>query len=148
MPSIRFSDYNAKHYRECLELFDENCPRYFAVNEKEDYIEFLKSEPSSYLVGSVGSLLVSAFGLTPEPTTPRGRLTWILVHPKSKGNGIGAQMMSIVKNVASEKNFTAIDIAASHLSAPFFKKYGAVELNKILNGWGENMHRIDMEIKL
>ena len=56
--------------------------------------------------------------------------------------------MDFVKKVAIEKKLTAIDIAASHLSASFFKKFGAIELNKIPNGWGENMHRIDMEMNL
>lgn len=148
MPSIKYLDYNERYFRECLELFDENCPRYFAENEKEDYIDFLNRRRSDYFVGSMGALVVSAFGMTSELTSSRGRLSWILVSQKSKGNGIGTQMMEFVKNAAIEKNLKAIDIAASHLSASFFKKFGAIELNRIPNGWGENMHRIDMEINL
>ena len=148
MPSIEYLDYNERYFCECLELFDENCPRYFLENEKEDYIDFLNKSRSGYFVGSMGSLVVSAFGVTSELTSSRGRLSWILVSKKFQGNGIGTEMMDFVKKTAIEKKLTSIDIAASHLSALFFKKFGAIELNKIPNGWGENMHRIDMEMNL
>ena len=56
--------------------------------------------------------------------------------------------MSRAIDHAKRLNIPQIKIAASHLSAPFFAKYGAVELNHIPDGWGEDMHRIDMELNL
>ena len=56
--------------------------------------------------------------------------------------------MCCVKELAEVKGVVAIDIAASHLSAPSFGKYGAKALRTIRNGWGSNMHRIDMELVL
>lgn len=148
MSIVKFQNYNGGHFSECLKLFDENCPEYFAENEKADYIAYLERGPMDYKVGFEGSHLVSAFGLTQGSDNSRARVSWILVSVNSKGKGIGAQMMAAVKNSALEKKCVAIDIAASHLSAPFFKKYGAIVLNEIPNGWGKDMHRIDMEIIL
>jgi hypothetical protein len=37
-----------------------------------------------------------------------------------------------------------VKIAASHLSAPFFAKFGAVPLRTTDDGWGPGMHRVDM----
>ena len=148
MPIIKILNYDEFYFHSCLKLFDENCPSYFAENEKEDYIDFLKVNPPGYFVGTIESCIVSAFGLIAELDASRGRLSWILASPESKGKGLGGKMMAFVKNSAIEKELVAIDIAASHLSAPFFKKFGAEELKKTNDGWGQGMHRIDMELKL
>jgi hypothetical protein len=37
-------------------------------------------------------------------------------------------------------------ISASHKSAPFFAKFGARERDRIPNGWGPGMHRVEMEL--
>jgi len=29
---------------DCLKLFDQNCPKYFATNERQDYIAFLQKQ--------------------------------------------------------------------------------------------------------
>ena len=148
MPIIKILNYDEFYFHSCLKLFDENCPSYFAENEKEDYIDFLKGNTSGYFVAAIGPSIVSAFGLITKPDSVRGRLSWVMVSPESKGNGLGAKMMSFVKNAAIEKELFAIDIAASHLSAPFFKKFGAKRLKETTDGWGQGMHRIDMELKL
>lgn len=54
--------------------------------------------------------------------------------------------MSYVKQYALDIESVGIDIAASYLSASFFKKFGAIETNYIKDGWGANMHRVDMEV--
>ena len=68
--------------------------------------------------------------------------------PKSKGRGVGVKMMNYARETAFKNGSSAIDIAASHLSASFFTKFGAEELKITQNGWGPDMHRVDMEIKL
>ncbi len=41
-----------------------------------------------------------------------------------------------------------LHIAASHKSAPFFARFGAQETATTPNGWGRDMHRVDMELVL
>jgi len=55
-------------------------------------------------------------------------------------------MMKFVKEFATQENLKVIDIAASHLSSPFFSKFGAITKNTIKDGWGIGMHRVDMEL--
>ena len=148
MPIVKFQEYAEWHFDACLELFDENCPAYFAENEKEDYKGFLKGAPHSYFIGVVNRKVVSAFGLGFDSNSDRGRLSWILVSPQCKGHGIGVMMMDFVKRMAIENGVSTIDIAASHLSARFFAKFGAEKLQEIADGWGLGMHRVDMELFL
>ena len=145
---MEFLNYNYLYFGKCLQLFDENCPEYFAENEREDYMNFLEGNPYGYFIGVSGGSVVSAFGLISTLEPSRTRLSWILVSPESKRMGIGAKMMNYAKKTAFKNGSSAIDIAASHLSSSFFTKFGAEELKITQNGWGPDMHRIDMEIKL
>jgi GNAT superfamily N-acetyltransferase len=70
-----------------------------------------------------------------------------MVSPSVHGKGIGRSMMHYVTELAGDENLTVIQIAASHLSAPFFRKFGARDLGLIPNGWGPGMDRVDMTIE-
>ena len=147
---INFIDYDQFYFADCLKLFDENCPQYFAENERQDYSRFLESEPIGYFVIKQGGNIIAAFGLIVSITTKlkRARLSWILVSPCAQGKGTGLAMMHHVQQLAGKQGVGIIDIAASHLSAPFFWKFGAIKLAEHKDGWGEGMHRVDMELKV
>ncbi|MCG9609125.1 GNAT family N-acetyltransferase [Vibrio harveyi] len=117
------------------------------MNEREDYAEFLDSDPQGYEVCFLNGELVGAYGLSGK-TQAFHSLNWILISPKAQGMKIGHEFMSRAIHRAEQLNIPQIKIAASHLSAPFFAKYGAVELNYIPDSWGVDMHRIDMELNL
>ena len=50
--------------------------------------------------------------------------------------------------VAQEAKVEHIKIAANHLSAPFFAKFGAKTVLETKDGWAPDMHRVDMELHL
>ena len=76
----------------------------------------------------------------------RARLNWILIYPTEHGRGIGSAMMRRALELANQQALGVISIAASHLSAPFFAKFGAIVIVETPNGWGPGMHRIDMTL--
>ncbi|MGR5445056.1 GNAT family N-acetyltransferase [Vibrio jasicida] len=141
--NISFRSFLPSEKEDCLCIFDENCPEYFATNEREDYADFLDSDPQGYEVCFLNGELVGAYGLSGKIQAFHS-LNWILISPKAQGMKIGHEFMSRAKRL----NIPQIKIAASHLSAPFFAKYVAVELSHIPDGWGKDMHRIDMELNL
>ena len=144
--NVLFQPYQASDYLDCVALFDRNCPDYFAPNEREDYIGFLKSDPHGYQVARLDQRVVAAFGLTVEGAI--GRISWIMVCPDAKGQGVGAAMMQRAKESAQQARVDVVDIAASHLSAPFFAHFGAVEIETFPDGWGKGMHRVDMKLPI
>lgn len=91
---------------------------------------------------------MAVFGLDIDPKINRARITWIMTSPRVQANGIGTAMMSYAKKMAKDSNIKVIDIAASRLSAPFFEKFGAKTIKEITDGWGLDMHRVDMELLL
>ena len=147
---IKHVNYSKQFRENCLALFDENCPTYFAENERDDYEAFLDTPIASidYELGLVDDRVIAAFGLIADESSKRARLAWIMVSGKYFGQGLGSKLMQRAFVRAHDRQCSAIDIAASHLSAPFFVKHGAKELRKVQDGWGEGMHRIDMELPL
>ncbi|MFN1619399.1 GNAT family N-acetyltransferase [Vibrio rotiferianus] len=145
--NISFRAFLPSDKERCLQIFDENCPKYFATNERDDYAAFLEGNPEGYEVCLLNGVVVGAYGLSGD-TKQFHSLNWILISPKAQGMKIGHEFMSRAIHRAEQLNIPQIKIAASHLSAPFFAKYGAVELNYIPDGWGVDMHRIDMELNL
>lgn len=129
----------------CLALFDANCPEFFAANERADYEAFLDAMPDGYEVSALADgAIAGAYGLIARAPGVAS-LNWILVDPRSQRQGTGSAMMRRAAELAATKGVTLITIAASHKSAPFFARFGAVPLQETPDGWGPGMHRIDME---
>lgn len=142
---ITYRPYSRTDNEACLRLFDANCPKYFASNERVDYADFLGSDPEGYELCIVNGQVTGAFGLIGNSAS-RGRLNWIMLSPLSQGLGIGSAIMDRIIAQATDSKLQVLDIAASHKSAPFFARFGAVTKKVIRNGWGPNMHRSDMEL--
>jgi GNAT superfamily N-acetyltransferase len=142
-----FTPYRPDLKAACLALFDANCPTFFAVNERADYNRFLGRSCPDYRVRLDRGEAVAAFGLLDEGAPRRRRLNWIMVHPDRHGAGLGRAIMAAVEERSRSAGAVYIDIAASHLSAPFFSRFGAREIARTTDGWGPAMHRVDMELQ-
>lgn len=142
---ISFSPFACKDRDTCLALFDANCPEYFAPNERADYVVFLESEPSGYTLCLIDGEVCGAFGLIGSDASRR-RLNWIMLDPRFQGVGAGRAIMERVALDATAEGVQTVEIAASHKSAPFFAKFGAITRKVIEEGWGPGMHRVDMEL--
>jgi RimJ/RimL family protein N-acetyltransferase len=131
----------------CLRLFDANAPDFFLLGERADYVRFLDSDRGNYQVCVVDGRIVGAVGI--EPVRPgRAAIRWLVVAPDLKGQGLGREMVRYVRAAMRTAGVTTMEIAASHRSAPFFARFGAIPHRAEPNGWGEGMHRIDMELKI
>ncbi|WP_266158855.1 GNAT family N-acetyltransferase [Dyella silvatica] len=141
----QFRDFAATDRPACLLLFDMNCPTYFAPNERDDYAQFLDQHASAYKVCVLDGHIVGAYGLYVVGTDSRA-LHWILFTPAIHGYGLGSMVMSRVIAAAKEDKASILHISASHKSAPFFAKFGAVAQSTTVDGWGPGMHRVDMQL--
>ncbi|MGH8160027.1 MAG: GNAT family N-acetyltransferase [Rhodanobacter sp.] len=143
---VTFRPYSSTDKETCLGIFDANCPEFFAPNERADYAGFLDGHPANYELCVVDEHVVGAFGLSGDGSHDR-RLNWILISPSSHGAGIGSAIMERVASLAHDAGLDWVAIAASHKSAPFFARFGAVAVGTFDDGWGPGMHRIDMELR-
>lgn len=145
--NIVFRNYKARDKPACLSLFDENCPEYFAPNERLDFEEFLDKNPATYQLCLKNEVIVGVFGVF-EKELGQSRLEWILLSGKAQGLGLGSIIMEKSQAFAKEQGATLIHIATSHKAFKFFEKKGATIVSETKDGWGPNMHRIDMVLNL
>ncbi len=85
-----------------------------------------------------------AFGLIGDGN--ERSINWILINPAAQGSGIGSAMMAQVLKRAKQSEVRLVHIAASHLSAPFFARFGAKGGDALKDGWGPGLDRIDMRL--
>ena len=143
-PEIGFRFYTPGDYARCLEIFDANCPAYFAPNERADLDSFLDQHGANYEVCVQGETVVGSFCVLSEDNSDRCELRWIMLDPLHQGHGAGALIMRRAWELACEREASCIDIAASQYSATFFARFGATETKRTPDGWGPVMDRVDM----
>jgi GNAT superfamily N-acetyltransferase len=141
--NIAFRPYSESDKQACIDIFDANCPEYFAPNERQDYEEFLESAPQDYEVCEGDGRVLGAFGVFDHGENDK-ILNWILLDPNTQGRGVGSKIMERVMRQVRTSGATTMRIAASHKSAPFFAKFGATIVSTTKDGWGPDMNRIDM----
>ena len=147
MSVVAFREFGEPDKLACLAVFDANCPEYFAPNEREDYLRFLTPVPAGYTVCVSDGGVAGAFGVFPQRVNSAS-LNWIMIAPEAQGLGIGSRIMALAVQQGRSMGAVRLQIAASHKSAPFFCKFGAVKDAFIDNGWGKGMHRVDMTLQL
>ena len=130
-----------------MSIFDANCPEFFAPNERQDYLAFLAGEPDGYEICKVEERVCGVFGLFAGGQGVK-RLNWILIDPQTQGIGVGSKIMKRVIESGHQSQTRVVKIAASHRSAAFFAKFGAIVISSTKDGWGPGMDRVDMELKL
>ena len=145
--NMTFRPYRASDKHICIDIFDANCPEYFAPNERPDYEEFLDSAPQDYEICERDGRVLGAFGLIAHSEKEK-TINWILLDPQAQGMGVGSDIMRRVIHRSRESDSTAVRIAASHKSAPFFAHFGATTKSTTKDGWGPGMDRVDMEISI
>lgn len=147
MTDVTFRPYRDADYQACVDIFDANCPEYFAPNERDEYRCFLRDLNEGYEVCEENGRVVGAFGLLGVGERAKG-LNWILLDPRVQGIGIGSRIMKRVACIGSKSGAELIRISASHKSAPFFERFGAKAISITEDGWGPGMHRVEMELSL
>lgn len=143
--TITFRNYKARDKTACLNLFEENCPKYFAPNERQDFEKFLDSNPADYQICLKDDSIVGVFGVF-KKDPGQSRLEWILLGQNVQGFGLGTIIMEKTLSLANEQSARVIHIATSHKAYKFFQKQGATIVSETKNGWGPDMHRIDMAL--
>ena len=147
MTNINFRPYRDADRQACTNIFDANCPEYFAPNERQEYEEFLEHASGEYEVCEVDGKVLGAFGLFVHGENMK-TLNWILLDPQTQGIGVGSTIMERVIQLSRTSQTKVVKIAASHKSAPFFARFGASTTSLTKNGWGPGMDRVDMELPL
>jgi GNAT superfamily N-acetyltransferase len=147
MVQIRFRTYRRDDENDCLAIFDANCPKFFAPNERAEYEAYLADVPASYEVCEVDGRVRGGFGLA-NAGDGASVINWIMLSPEVQGMGIGSRVMDRAIRNSRIRHSTLIRIATSPGAADFFARFGAVCRSTTKDGWGPGMDRVDMELEV
>ena len=143
---LEFKDYSMESFNNCIELFNLNCPEFFAPIEKNDYIEFLNQTKEGYVTIHHDSILIGAYGVH-KTSSESASQSWTLIHPKYQNQGIGRLIMERVFSYLESNQLDNLFLSTSQQTEAFFLKFGAIRIDYIENGWDEGLHRIEMKIE-
>jgi len=147
MQKLEIKKYKTRDFDYCMEIFELNCPKYFAESEREDCKKYLSSNQDHYLVGLFDKKVVAAFGIA-ELSEKIAAIRWIMINPSFQRKGYGKDLMKYIIKYSIDKKKDTITISTSQYAKSFFEKHGAVMISFEKNGWDEGLHKVNMKIDL
>ena len=140
----------------CLDMFDQNCPKYFDPSERSGFCKWLDGQDAGriayknsmadfYYVALKNLSVAGCGGFYINAEKPTAHISWTLIHPSFHNNGIGKYLISFcIKQI--EKLFPEylIELETSQHTYLFFEKFGFKTNHITENGYGPGLHRYDM----
>src|SRR5688572_8267527 len=85
--------YNDRDKNALVELIRLNTPKYFALSEEQDFIDYLEQNIETYFVAVEEDRIVGCAGINYFTSEGIVRLSWDIVHPDFHGKGIGTVLV-------------------------------------------------------
>ena len=149
MNGLKFRPYQAEDNGRCVEIFMSNTPRYFGVEEADEFRQFLEALPCAYFVATQDDEIVACGGHGYHGKKQAVVLCWGMVRADLHKQGLGKFMLiERLKQIFTDFGETVVQIDTSQHSQGFFERYGfqVKEINE--NYFAPGLHRVEMELQL
>ncbi|MGV3612466.1 MAG: GNAT family N-acetyltransferase [Fluviicola sp.] len=155
-PNIR--KYRSSDKDFCMEIFKTNVPKYFTLEEVNEYDRFLTKladaealDNPPYFVMELDNQLIGCGGFGEKNDidgTPSITFVWGMVDRAYHKKGFGEQLLQFrLAEIPLHFPGKPVILDTTQFSYTFFEKYGFRTLKVTENGYGEGMHRYDMILK-
>lgn len=129
-----------------LELITSNTPKYFTVEEKDEYEEYLRTMIEDYFVVEENNKIIAAGGVNYFKEKGFARLAWAMVDNQWHGRGIGSQLTKYRVGVAKNHPGTkVVDVRTTQLTNQFYEKMGFQTIEKQQDYWSPGFDLYHME---
>ena len=124
MDDLHFRPFRPADLDACLRLFDGNTPEFFAPNERDEFVAFLRAiGPWPYLVGEEHGQVVACGGF--EVVGNTASLTFGMVDRARQGRGIGQSLTRArLEALRLSPGVERVAIETSQHSAGFYDRLG------------------------
>ena len=146
---ITIETYTLEHKAACLSIFKSNMPKYFLLEEFNDFDKWLEKQAldGRYFVALKDHQVVACGGYFYDDERNKAGLSWGMVEAQLHGTGIGSQLTTFrIKKMKAEFPGHIYMIDTSQHTAPFYEKMGFVTKEVTPNGFGEGLDKYYMEI--
>ncbi len=141
--------YNQHDKSSLIQLFRDNSPKFFAVEEEQDYRNYLENEVEDYFVLINNSEIVGCGGINYFPNQRMARISWDMVKASAHGTGIGTKLTEYRINLLEQNSeVEKIVVRTSQLAYKFYEKMGFQLIKVQEDFWANNLHLYEMEVIL
>jgi ribosomal-protein-alanine N-acetyltransferase len=140
--------YNLCDRSAILDLFDLNCPAFFAPEEKQDLIRYLDTELEYYFVLELENRIMGCGGFNFSGNESRAKISWDIFHPEHQGKGWGGVLLKHrIEKIRAFKQVKTITVRTSQLAWRFYQKQGfeLVETSKDFWAKGFDLYRMEYQ---
>lgn len=150
--------YEAADHPACTEAFRTNVPKYFTLEEVNEFERFLSklddpeaSDNPIYYVLELDNRIIGCGGFGEKEGIdgiPSITFVWGMVHKDYHKKGFGEQLLRFrLAEIPLHFPNRKVILDTTQFSYTFFEKYGFKTLKITENSYGEGMHRYDMVLK-
>lgn len=142
--------YTAADRPACLEVFDQNCPRFFALEERENFEEYLDAPQGPYFVleREEGGAILGCGGYALEGTGIAS-LVWGMVLPAFQRQGLGRYLtMYRLREISRQNGPQLVRMDTTQHSSAFYEKLGFRVIGVKQDGYAPGLDRVELMKKL
>jgi ribosomal protein S18 acetylase RimI-like enzyme/predicted GNAT family N-acyltransferase len=132
-------------------LFDSNVPRFFAVQERQDFIDFVDDLPGPYFVleDAAGEAVGCGGYAAAEGDASVAVLCWGMVRADRHRAGLGTVLLTErLDRIAADPAFRSAAIETTQHSRGFFARHGFVQTRQVPDGFAPGMDLVEMTLNL
>lgn len=147
MKEIKIRQYKKSDKEPLISILQSSIPRYFAQEEKSDFVEYLDTHIEQYFVAECDAVVVACGGI--NYFDDHVKISWDIVHPDYQGKGIGGLLLKYrINRVKEENKVRKIVVRTSQLVYPFYEKYGfsLVEVKPDYWAVGYDLHTLQLMV--
>jgi hypothetical protein len=134
-----------------LALFDSNVPRFFAVQERQDFIDFIDDLPGPYFVleDTAGAALGCGGYAAADGDPSVAVLCWGMVRGDRHRGGLGTHLLTArLDRIAADPAYRSVAIETSQHSCGFFARHGFVQTRLVPDGFVPGIDLVEMSLDL
>ncbi|KHJ36773.1 N-acetylglutamate synthase [Pedobacter glucosidilyticus] len=145
---ITIREYNTEDKSEVINLIRLNTPKYFAVDEEEDFQQYLETERELYYVLLYNQKIVGCGGINFADHHTIGKISWDIFHPDYQGKSLGTKLLKYrLDKLYSLKRIREITVRTSQVAYKFYEKQGFELLETQKDYWAEGLDMYNMKYK-
>lgn len=133
----------------CIKLLELNMPKYFAIAEKKDFIEYLDKYLEDYFVVEIENTIVGAGGINYFEKEKVARISWDFFYPNMQGKGWGKKLVEYrISKIKLNPDIEIAIVRTSQHAHKFYEKCGFTLIEKRKDFWGIGFDLYEMKMKL
>jgi ribosomal protein S18 acetylase RimI-like enzyme len=146
---LTFRPYKTTDFDVMLHLLEQNTPGFFAKEEREDYVHYLKEKREDYFIAVMQGRTVAGGGINYFPEEHVARISWDVVHPEFQGVGIGTALLKYrLLKIRKTPDIHTLVVRTTQLVYKFYENQG-FKLKKIKpDYWSAGYDLYYMELKI